>query len=157
MRTRTYRTLAELGGFLGLLVAIFAALEVYVSGLSNACSFSSIVSCTGVLQSGKTTTLGVQDWVWGLAGFLAIVVLTALAGRRRKDARIVYALLALTTAGVGLAAYLLYVEVGEIHIICPVCVSAYAFGVIAWVGAIGLARSAYRRAHSAPDPTATAT
>jgi len=152
MRTRTYRTLVELGGLLGLLVAIFAALEVYVAGLSKICSFSAFVSCGAVLESGKTTTLGVPDWVWGIVGFVAIVVLAALASQHRKDARIAYALFGVTSAGVALAAYLFYVEVGEIHAVCPVCVTAYAFGVIAWVGAFGLARRAYRQGRSTPSP-----
>jgi uncharacterized membrane protein len=155
MRARTYRSLLELGALLGLLVALFAALEVYVAGLSNVCSFNSVVSCTAVLLSGKTTTLWVPDWVWGVAGFIAIIALAAVASQRRKDVRLTYGILALTTAGVGLAAYFLYVEVFEIHAVCPVCVSAYFFGTLAWVGAVGLARSAYRRDHRSADPPAS--
>jgi uncharacterized membrane protein len=83
-------------------------------------------------------------------------VVAAIAERRRKDARLSYLLLAVTSAGVALAAYFLYVEVVEIRGICPVCVTAYLFGVLAWVGSAGLARRAYRRDHP-PSPEASAT
>lgn len=154
MRTRTYRSLVELGGVLGLLVAIFAALEFYDASLSKICSFSSAFSCYTVLSSGKTTTLWVQDWVWGIVGFLAILVIAAIASRRRKDTRVTYGLLLLTSAGVALAAYFFYVEVAEIHALCPVCLTAYFFGFVAWFGAIGLARKAYRRDHRSPTGAA---
>jgi uncharacterized membrane protein len=61
-----------------------------------------------------------------------------------------YALLGVTTAGVGLSVYLLYVELVEIRGLCPVCISAYLLGGVAWIGAIGLAYRGYRRDHSPP-------
>ena len=45
------------------------------------------------------------------------------------------------------------VELAEIGGLCPVCLTAYACGVAAWIGAIGLARRAYRRSHGAPPAT----
>jgi uncharacterized membrane protein len=147
MRTRTFRSLVYLGGLLGLIVSVFAGLEFYDAQLTGACTVNAVVSCNLILQSGKTTTLGVQDWIWGVAGFVAILVLVVVAERRRKDPLVAYGLLLLTTAGVGLAFYFLYVELVEIHGICPVCVSAYLFGIIAWVGAVGLAMRAHRRGH----------
>jgi uncharacterized membrane protein len=157
MRTRTYRSMVGLGGGLGLIVALFAAAEFYNVSLTGACTFNSVVSCAAIAQSGRTTFLGVQDWIWGIAGFVAILVVAGLANARKKDERIAYGLLALTTAGVGLALYLLYVEVVEIHAICPVCATAYFMGFVAWIGAIGLARRAWERSHRAPEPAAKPT
>jgi uncharacterized membrane protein len=156
MRARTYRTLAQMGGVLGLLAALFAAAEFADPSLSQVCSTNGYVSCGKVLNSGLTTTLGVQDWIWGIVGFLAIIVVAFLLERNRKDERLVYGLLGLTTAGVALSAYLFYVEVGRIGALCPVCLTAYFFGVVAWVGAIGLALRLRKRngrlSPSAPQP-----
>jgi uncharacterized membrane protein len=152
MRTRTYRTLVELGGGLGFIVALFAAAEVADPGLSAVCSVNALVSCSSVLHSGRTSTLGIPDYLWGVLGFVAILVVGALASRNRKDARLAYALLLLTTAGVGLALYLLYVEVVEIGALCPVCLTAYFMGGVAWIGAIGLARRAWTRTHPMGPP-----
>jgi uncharacterized membrane protein len=153
MRTRSYRTLVELGGGLGLVTSLFTLAEAMDTSLSNVCSVNQKVSCGNVLASGLTSTLGIPDWAWGIGGFVAILVVAALASRHRKDARYAYALLALTTAGVGLAAYLLYVEVFRIGSICPVCATAYFFGVVAWAGAIGLARRAWSRSHRVEEPS----
>jgi uncharacterized membrane protein len=151
MRTRSLRALVYFGGGLGFIASVYAAAEVVDTSLSKACSFNGVVSCNFILDSGKTTTLGVPDYAWGLAGFIAILALGVLAERFRRDARWTYLLLGVTTAGVALALYLLYVEVFEIGGICPVCVSAYLFGGVAWAGAIGLATKARRRSRRAVE------
>jgi len=151
MRAQTCRSLLALGGALGLVVSIFAALEFYDASLSNVCTVNAFFSCKAILESGKTTTFGVQDYAWGIVGFIAILVLAGISERRRKDNRVTYLLLLVTTGGIAFALYFLYVELVEIGALCPVCLTAYLFGVAAWVGAIGLAQRAYRRSHRAPD------
>ncbi len=153
MRARTYRTFLSLGSLLGLIVAVFAGIEFYDLSLTAVCTVNTFFSCALIAESGKTTTLGIQDYLWGIGGFLLILILAAIASRRRGDARLTYLLLVVTTAGVGVAAYFLYVELAEIGGLCPVCLTAYACGVAAWIGAIGLARRAYRRSHGAPPAT----
>jgi uncharacterized membrane protein len=155
MRLRSIRSLIYLAGGLGLIVALFAAAEFFDASLSQVCSFGGGFSCATVLKSGLTTTFGVQDWIWGVLGFVAILAVAALAEAHRKDLRYAYALLVLTTAGVGLAMYLLYVEVFRIGALCPVCVTAYGFGILSWVGAILLVRRMQQRA-AAPEPSGTA-
>jgi uncharacterized membrane protein len=157
MRTRSIRSLIYFASGLGLIVALFATAEFLDPALTAVCTFNSVVSCTTVANSGLTYTLGVPDWAWGVAGFVAILAVAVLAEQHRDDVRWAYALLGLTTAGVGLAMYLLYLEVFRIGAICPVCVSAYVFGIVAWVGAILLVRrkSGARRvrpvAEASPD------
>ncbi|MGP8072069.1 MAG: vitamin K epoxide reductase family protein [Thermoplasmata archaeon] len=152
MRTSTFRSLLALGGGLGLIISIFAALEFYDAELSNLCTLNAFFSCALIAHSGKTTTFGIQDYDWGIAGFIAILVLAVIAERRRKDARLAYLLALLTSAGLALSAYFLYVELVEIRGLCPVCLAAYGCGILAWVGSLGLARKAYRREHATPDP-----
>jgi uncharacterized membrane protein len=159
MRLRSIRSLIYFAAGLGLIAAAFAAAEFFDASLSAVCSYGGGFSCATVLKSGLTTTLGVQDWIWGIAGFIAIFVLAALAESHRKDLRYAYALLGLTTAGVGLSMYLLYVEVVRIGTLCPVCVTAYFFGILAWIGAILLVRRLRQRAAApervgTPEPTA---
>lgn len=144
------------GGGFGLIASLYAAGEVYDAELSKACSVNGVVSCNLILESGKTTVLGIPDWLVGVVGFIAILVLAALAERYRKDPRWTYLLALLTTVGVAASLYFLYVEVIEIGGICPVCVSAYAFGWLAWAGALGLALRAYRKRHPTPETTPSA-
>ena len=151
METRNGRSVVYLGAGLGLVFALFAAAEFLDPSLSSVCSVSSSISCGKVLSSGDTTTLWIPDFVWGIAGFVAILVLAALAEQRPDDRRRAYALLGLTSAGVALALYLLYVELAVIHALCPVCAGAYLLGAVAWGGSIELVRRASDESHADAD------
>jgi uncharacterized membrane protein len=152
MRTRTIRSVVYLAAGIGLIVAIFAAAEFFEASLRSFCTVNTFFSCAAVDNSGRTTTLGIPDYLWGIGGFLAILIVAGLAESRRSDPRCTYALLGVTTAGVALSLYLLYVELALIGALCLVCASAYTFGAIAWIGSIPLARRAYRKAHAAKAP-----
>jgi len=139
MKTRDLRTLTGLSAGLGLVVALFAAAEFYDASLRAICTVNAFFSCAAVDASGRTTTLWIPDYVWGVAGFVAILIVAGLAEQRSDDRRGAYGLVALTSAGVALSLYLLYVELAEIHALCLVCASDYLLVTIAWAGAIALA------------------
>ena len=142
MQVRTLRSVVYLAAGLGLIVSIFAAAEFFDAALRAVCSVSSSLSCAAVDNSGLTTILGVQDYLWGIGGFVLILIVAGLAEQRPGDRRWTYGLLAVTTLGVGVAVYLLYVELVLIHALCLVCAAAYVLGGVAWVGTIALARRA---------------
>jgi uncharacterized membrane protein len=141
MQERSLRNVVYLGAGLGLLISLFAAAEFFDTSLRAVCSVNSFLSCGTVDTSGFTTTLGIPDYVWGTGGFVLILIIASIAEQRSTDPRPAFALLFVTTLGIGFALYFLYVELAEIHALCLVCAAAYVMGVVAWVGAIGLARS----------------
>jgi uncharacterized membrane protein len=155
MKTRDLRSLTTLAAGIGLLVAIFAAAEFFDASLRGICSINSFFSCALVDESGRTSTLGIPDYLWGIGGFVAILVVAGLAERWDDDPRWAYGLVLLTSAGVALAFYFLYVELAEIHALCVVCAADYVFGGIAWVGAVALAVRARRGPSEEPpdEPT----
>ncbi|MGI0054475.1 MAG: vitamin K epoxide reductase family protein [Thermoplasmata archaeon] len=142
MQVRTLRTIVYLASGIGILLSLFAAAELFDAALSQICSFGGYVSCSAVANSGRTTFAFLPDWLWGLGGFVAIIAVNALGEQRPHDERYSYALLVLTTAGIAVALYFLYVEVGVIGALCLVCATAYGMGFIAWGASIGLARRA---------------
>lgn len=153
MRTSTLRSLIFFAAGVGLIVSIFAALEFYEASLRSLCSIGSFFSCSVVDQSGKTSTLGVPDYAWGLGGFVLILVVAAIAEARSRDPKATYALLGVTTAGVAFSLYFLYVQLALIGAFCVVCASAYVFGWVAWAGTVGLARRVNaRRPKSDSEP-----
>jgi uncharacterized membrane protein len=161
VRTRTVRSVIFLAGGIGLLVAIFAAAEFYTASLRSVCSISQFFSCATVDQSGKTTTLGLPDYLWGVGGFVAMLVVAGIAERLPRDVRPAYLLALLSTLAVALSGYFIYVQVAEIHALCVVCATAEGFGAIVWVASIELARKTRRKAlglaaggpaPSAPEP-----
>lgn len=140
MQTRTVRSVIYLAAGLGLIVSVFAAAEFFDATLRSICSINSFFSCALVDQSGRTSTLGVPDYAWGIGGFLAILVVAGIAEVRPSAPVWSYALLGLTSAGVVLSLYFLYVELAFIGALCVVCATAYGFGALAWIGSIELAR-----------------
>ncbi|HYB63411.1 MAG TPA: vitamin K epoxide reductase family protein [Thermoplasmata archaeon] len=146
MKTSTLRGTIYLAGLLGLLVAIFAAAEFYAASLRGVCTINQFFSCATVDRSGKTTTFGVQDYLWGVGGFVALLVAAGLAERRPRDVRPAYALTFLATAAVALSGYFLYVQLAEIHALCVVCATAETLGGVVWLASIALAVRTKRKA-----------
>ncbi|MFZ0698922.1 MAG: vitamin K epoxide reductase family protein [Thermoplasmata archaeon] len=140
MQTRTVRTVVYLAAGIGMVISIFAAAELLDAALRTVCSYNAFFSCAAVDASGKTTFLWVPDYAWGIGGFIGILALNAVTENRPDDTLAAYGLLALTTAGIGLALYFLWVELALIDALCVVCVAAYLAGFIAWAAAIELAR-----------------
>jgi len=145
MKTRSWRSFVYLTAGFGLIVSIYAGLETVDASLRASCSVTSFFSCSAVDASGRTSTLGIPDAAIGIAGFVLILIVAALAERNSGDLRYLYALLFFTTGGVRFASYFAFVELAEIHALCPVCTTAYVFGVLAWVGAIALTLKVRRR------------
>ncbi len=146
MRTRSLWTYLYLTAGLGLIASIYAGIETLDAGLRGSCSINSYFSCSAVDSSGRTSTLGIPDAAIGIAGFLVILVVIGLAERRSGDLRYAYAVLFFTTGGVAFASYFAYIEVAEIHALCPVCTTAYLFGLLAWAGALALTARLHRGA-----------
>lgn len=131
----------------GLLLSIFAALEVLAPGLRSVCSVNAFFSCSAVDQSGLTSIDSVPDWLIGVAGFvlmLAIDIPLLLTFRPR----LLYALLLVSVGGLLVAAYLAYVELVLIRALCPVCLGAY----IADAAVVGLAASLVWMQRRAAEP-----
>ena len=140
MQTRSIRSLVFFGAGIGLIVAFFAAAEFVDASLRQICSFNSFFSCSTVDNSPYTNTIGVPDYLVGILGFIAILVVAGLAEKYPEERRYEWTLLVVTTIGVAVSIYLLYVELALIHALCLVCATAYFMGVVAWVGAILLIR-----------------
>jgi len=144
METRQLRSAVYLGALLGIVVSLFALAEFLDASLRGICSVNSFFSCATVDNSGRTTTFGIPDYLWGVGGFVVIFVVAALGERRPTDRRLADGLVLITTLGVALSIYFLYVELVLIDALCVVCAAAYLLGVVAWVGAIGIARNSRR-------------
>ena len=157
MRTSSVRGAIYLAGMLGLLVAIFAAAEFYTASLRSVCSINQFFSCATVDRSGKTSTFGIPDYLWGIGGFVVLLVVAGLAERRPRDVRRAGLLTFLATGAVALSSYFIYVQLAEIHALCIVCATAEVLGGILWLMSIVLLLRTRRKARGpeeASPPTA---
>jgi len=155
MRAETAHAVILLAIVAGLGFALFSAYETLNPAAQQACSVSPFFSCAAVDQSGLTTTLGVQDYWWGIAGFALLLALDIPLYRTWKRSW----LLALTTAslaGAVFSVYLAYVELGLIGALCPVCLGAYLSNAVVLGFALVLVRMAGDPRVPVPEAAAAA-
>ena len=148
MKTSSLRGAIYLTGLIGLLVSLFAAAEFYTASLRSVCSINQFLSCGKVDTSGYTSTLGIPDYLWGVGGFIVLLIVAGLAERSPRDVRPAFLLALLATGAVALSAYFIYVQLAVIHAVCVVCVTAETFGGLLWVASIALAVRTARKASS---------
>jgi len=149
MRAETVHALVLLGSIAGLAFSIFAWVESVVPSLQGACSVNAFISCSKVDQSGLTTTLGVQDYAWGIAGFLLLLALDVPLYRTWKPSWL-RALALVSLAGGLFSVYLGYLELGVIHALCPVCLGAYLCNALVLAGSLYLVRLGRASAGTGP-------
>jgi uncharacterized membrane protein len=114
-----------LTAIVGVAISIYVAND-YLTATFQGCYINQQFSCEGVFQSGHTSILGIPFYVTGLVWFpllIAVGLLTTKLGRDPLNEEI---LLPLLMVGNVFTAYLWYLELVVIGIICPLCVSLYA-------------------------------
>ena len=113
----------------GICIALY--LTLYKMGVIGVLSCS-IGSCETVNTSGWSMLLGIPIAAWGLAAYVALLVL-AIAGSgeaREESVMIARMLVALAAWSVLFSAWLTYLELFVIHAICIWCVTSALLWVV---------------------------
>jgi uncharacterized membrane protein len=135
-----------------LLIAILAMAGIVVSSVSlhhhygtsptNYCDFGASFNCDIVNRSVYSTVLGVPDALIGILGYGLLFVLAAFY---RMKAETPLMLLVASTAGLGFALYLTYIEKFVLATWCILCLSSLTLIALITVLSSFLAASAMRR------------
>ncbi|MCI4347305.1 MAG: vitamin K epoxide reductase family protein [Thermoplasmata archaeon] len=139
MRSETLHAILPLAIVAGLAFSLFAMAESVLPGLQGFCSVSPFFSCSKVDQSSHTTTLGIQDYLWGIAGFVVLFALDVQVYRQGRG-RWLDALTLVSAAGLAFSVYLAWLELGVIGAFCLVCFGAYASNAVTFLAAFWLRR-----------------
>ncbi len=136
----------------GLALSLYATAESIDPSLQSSCTVNAFLSCAAVQQSGLTTLGPIPDWALGVGGFSLLLVLDCFL-LRTYETRWLYALLAVATVGLAIAAVLAYIELALIRALCPVCLVTYVADLGALVTALGILRvRRHATASSVDDP-----
>lgn len=155
MRSETLHAILPLAIVAGLAFSLFAAAESLDPALQGICSVNPFLSCRAVDQSGHTTTLGIQDYLWGIAGFVVLFALDVQVYRHGRG-RWLDALTLVSAAGLAFSVYLAWLELGVIGAFCLVCFGAYVSNAGTFLAAFWLRRPSSGSGRSAlgrPAPT----
>jgi uncharacterized membrane protein len=139
MRSETLHAILPLAIVAGLALSLFAMAETIDPGLQGICTVSPFLSCAKVDQSNHTLTLGIQDYFWGVGGFVLLLLLDVQVYRVGRG-RWLDALTLVSAAGLLLSFYLASVELFVIQAFCLVCFGSYLSNAVVLVSALLLRR-----------------
>jgi uncharacterized membrane protein len=156
MRAETVHAVLLMGILVGLAFSVFAAYETLNPSIEGVCSVNSYISCQKIDTSGHTSTLGIPDYLWGVGGFLLLLLLDIPLYRTWKRQWLL-PVTALSLVGALFSIYFGYIELVVIQGLCLVCLSAYLCNVVVLACAAYLMRlsaSERRSARAAADAAA---
>ncbi len=139
MRAETAHALVLLGLVAGLAFSVYAGFESVDTSLRGACTFGSYFSCAKIDTSGYTKTLGIEDYLWGIGGFLVMLGLD-IPLYRSWNRRLLEVLTGISFAGALLSVYFGYLELVVIQGICIICLGAYFSNLFVFVLLLTLLR-----------------
>ncbi|MCI4357496.1 MAG: vitamin K epoxide reductase family protein [Thermoplasmata archaeon] len=137
MRAESLHAIILLASIVGVGLSVFAYAESVDPALQHDCSVNAFFSCAKVDQSGQTTTLGIPDWAIGTGGFLFLLAIDIPLYASWRPV-LLQTLTAASAVGVGVSAYLAYIELFRIQALCPVCLSAYLANGLVFASALML-------------------
>jgi uncharacterized membrane protein len=138
---RVFQLIAILA-FAGLVVSSVSLHHHYGTTETSYCDFGASFNCDIVNRSIYSTVLGIPD---ALIGILGYGLLLALATFYRTKAEIQYILLIASTAGLGFALYLTYIEKFVLATWCILCLSSLTLIVLITALSSFLVASSMRR------------
>ena len=113
----------------GIALAIYLLYEQAYQPAFQPCRINSTVNCDAVVSGPVKNTLGIPTPIYGLVGY--IVMLFATLTKKKK------LLLYTATFGLVFCGYIAYIELIQLHVVCPVCLGCdadiLAMFTLAWL------------------------
>jgi uncharacterized membrane protein len=143
--TPTSRRLCQLIAVLALAGIVVSSVSLhhhYGTSITNYCDFGASFNCDIVNRSVYSTVLGIPDALIGILGYGLLLVLATFY---RTKAETPFMLLIASTAGLGFALYLTYIEKFVLATWCILCLSSLMLIILITVFSSFLAAGSMRR------------
>lgn len=128
MKVHTLFKLISILSFFGILLAVYLFWQQLFTPEFKPCTVNSFINCDAVITGEVAKTFGLPTPLFGLVGY--IIIFFASLYKYRK--------LLIATAAFGLAfcMWLAYVELFQLHVICPVCIACQVLMIIIFISSI---------------------
>lgn len=121
--------LVKIFSIIGIGLAIFLLWEQFFHPTFQPCNINSSVNCDAIISGGVSKTLGIPTPLYGLIGYIVILVAAFL---KKKPI-----ILGMALFGLVFCLRIAVIELFELHVICPVCLACQIDMIIVTVlGAI---------------------
>lgn len=117
---------------IGIVLSLYLLWEHFFHPAFQPCNINSIFNCNAIVSGSVSKTLGLPTSLYGLIGY--IVIYFAAVYTKPK------LLLAMATLGLLFCLRIAYIELFQLHIVCPVCIGCQLVMISIFVLAILLIR-----------------
>lgn len=113
---RKYKSYSYIKFFsvIGMLLAIYLLWQQFFQPEFRPCTVNATVNCDAIISGRVAKTLGIPTALIGLTGYIVIFFAAFLRKKRL--------LLLMATFGLVFCAWIAYVELFQLHVICPICI-----------------------------------
>ncbi len=115
MNTQKIYSYIKVLAVIGVLLSVYLMWQQLFQPAFKPCSINATINCDAVINGPVAKTLGIPTPLYGLVGY--IVILFAAFKQNKK------LLMSMATFGLGFCLYLGYVELFQLKVVCPVCIS----------------------------------
>lgn len=115
MQKEKYFDWIKILGIIGITLALFLLWERFFKPSFQPCNINATVNCNAVISGEVADTLGIPTPLIGLVGYIVI-----LFAAFKKNAKLV---LGMATFGLAFCLRIAFIELFQLHVICPVCVA----------------------------------
>lgn len=116
----------------GIILALYLLWQQFFRPAFQPCYVNSFINCDAAISGPVAKTFGIPTPLYGLIGY--IVIMYAAFSQRAK------LLLGMATFGLVFCLYIAYVELIQLRVICPVCISCQVIMIGVFVLGLKLRR-----------------
>ena len=109
----------------GIVLAVYLLWEQLAPTPFQPCNINATVNCDAVIKGPVAYTLGIRTPLYGLTGF--VIMLIASYQQWRK------VIWGMATFGVLFCIRLMFIEIVQLHVLCPVCILCQLTMLAVWV------------------------
>lgn len=99
----------------GILLAVYLMWQQLFRPAFQPCYVNSFINCDAVISGPVATTLGIPTPLYGLVGYIVILYAAFIQNKKL--------LLSMASFGLVFCLYIAYIELFQLRVICPVCIS----------------------------------
>jgi uncharacterized membrane protein len=99
---------------IGIILAVYLLWEQFFHPSFQPCNINSTINCNAIISGAVAKTFGIPTPLYGLSGYI-IIFLSAIFRKKKL-------LLEMSIFGLAFCLWIAYIELFQLHVICPVCI-----------------------------------
>jgi uncharacterized membrane protein len=133
MKTVKLLTYIKILSLIGIVLAIYLLWEQMFHPTFQPCNINSTVNCDAIISGAVSKTFGIPTPLIGLIGYICIFLASLFKMKK--------ALIGFAAFGLVFCLSIAYIELFQLHVICPVCIACQ----IIMISVFSLALIVYKR------------